>query len=202
MVNGRSEIFCCGYVGEVAVRTAGVDSSDGETPGCQAMGVVSVQSRNNGRTAIDSGRELEQKLSARRVYERFCGGMDASAETVGRGTRMKIGDRCFVHGYIDEIRKDTVIVRNSGGYFGTNPGEVITVYDTAHPNWIPVSAKFPPEDEDVLLQFPSNQGVGYYEDGDWMINTGDGIYSIVGSNEEKPIAWMPLPSPYREGGQS
>ena len=37
---------------------------------------------------------------------------------------MKIGDRCFVHGYIDEIRKDTVIVRNDGGYFGTIPSEV------------------------------------------------------------------------------
>ena len=39
---------------------------------------------------------------------------------------MKIGDRVFVHGYIDEIRKDTVIVRNDGGYFGTIPSEVIT----------------------------------------------------------------------------
>ena len=39
---------------------------------------------------------------------------------------MKIGDRCFVHGYIDEIRKDTVIIRNNGGYFGTIPSEVIT----------------------------------------------------------------------------
>lgn len=39
---------------------------------------------------------------------------------------MKIGDRVFVHGYIDEIRKDTVIIRNAGGYFGTIPSEVIT----------------------------------------------------------------------------
>lgn len=39
---------------------------------------------------------------------------------------MKIGDRVFVHGYIDEIRKDTVIIRNDGGYFGTVPSEVIT----------------------------------------------------------------------------
>jgi len=38
----------------------------------------------------------------------------------------KIGDRIFVRGYIDEIRKDTVIVRNDGGYFGTTPSEVIT----------------------------------------------------------------------------
>ena len=39
---------------------------------------------------------------------------------------MKIGDRIFVHGYIDEIRKDTIIVRNDGGYFETVPSEVIT----------------------------------------------------------------------------
>lgn len=39
---------------------------------------------------------------------------------------MKIGDEVFVHGYIDEIRKDTVIIRNNGGYFGTIPSEVIT----------------------------------------------------------------------------
>lgn len=39
---------------------------------------------------------------------------------------MKIGDRIFVRGYIDEIRKDTIIIRNAGGYFGTIPSEVIT----------------------------------------------------------------------------
>ena len=37
---------------------------------------------------------------------------------------MKIGDEVYVHGYIDEIRKDTVIIRNDGGYFGTAPSEV------------------------------------------------------------------------------
>lgn len=39
---------------------------------------------------------------------------------------MKIGDEVYIHGYIDEIRKDTVIIRNNGGYFGTVPSEVIT----------------------------------------------------------------------------
>lgn len=36
----------------------------------------------------------------------------------------KIDDRIFVRGYIDEIRKDAVIVRNDGGYFGTILSEV------------------------------------------------------------------------------
>ena len=38
---------------------------------------------------------------------------------------MKIGDRVFVHGYVDEIRKDTVIIRNNGGYFGTIASEIM-----------------------------------------------------------------------------
>ena len=38
---------------------------------------------------------------------------------------MKIGDSIYVHGYVDEIRKDTVIIRNNGGYFGTVSSEII-----------------------------------------------------------------------------
>ena len=37
---------------------------------------------------------------------------------------MKIGDEVFVRGYVDEIRKDCIIIRNDGGYFGTVPSEV------------------------------------------------------------------------------
>ena len=37
---------------------------------------------------------------------------------------MKIGDEVFVHGYVDEIRKDCIIIRNDGGYFGTVPSEL------------------------------------------------------------------------------
>ena len=44
---------------------------------------------------------------------------------------MKIGERVLVQGYVDEIRKDTIIIRNSGGYFGTSPNEIDT-YKTDH----------------------------------------------------------------------
>lgn len=37
---------------------------------------------------------------------------------------MRIGDEIYVHGYVDEIRQDTVIIRNDGGYFGTDPAEI------------------------------------------------------------------------------
>ena len=49
---------------------------------------------------------------------------------------MKIGDRIFVRGYIDEIRKDTVIVRNAGGYFGTILSEVTGELPSAQPEII------------------------------------------------------------------
>ena len=39
---------------------------------------------------------------------------------------MKIGDHVYVHGIVDEIRKDTVIIRNEGGYFGTVASEIRT----------------------------------------------------------------------------
>ena len=37
---------------------------------------------------------------------------------------MKIGDTVYIRGTIDEIRKDVVIIRNKGGYFGTVPEEI------------------------------------------------------------------------------
>ena len=48
---------------------------------------------------------------------------------------MKIGDRIYVRGYIDEIRKDTVIVRNDGGYFGTVLSEVTGELPSAQPEY-------------------------------------------------------------------
>lgn len=36
----------------------------------------------------------------------------------------RIGDEVYIHGYIDEIREGTIIIKNSGGYFGTTRKEV------------------------------------------------------------------------------
>lgn len=38
--------------------------------------------------------------------------------------KLKIGQEVLIHGYIDEIRKDTIIIQNEGGYFGTVECEV------------------------------------------------------------------------------
>ena len=40
---------------------------------------------------------------------------------------MKIGDEVYVHGYVDEMRKDVIIIRNEGGYFGTVESEIVNV---------------------------------------------------------------------------
>lgn len=47
---------------------------------------------------------------------------------------MEIGDEVYIHGYIDEIRQDIIIIKNDGGYFGTVEDEIISyqkrAYDT------------------------------------------------------------------------
>ena len=63
--------------------------------------------------------------------------------------------------------------------------------------WIPCSERLPDTNRDVLLQFNNNIGVGFLENGEWGVNTGDNIYSEIGEGEAKPIAWMELPEPYK-----
>ena len=114
---------------------------------------------------------------------------------------MKIGDRIFVRGYIDEIRKDTVIVRNDGGYFGTIPSEVIQ----SEQGWIPCSERLPKDGRQVLVYARSvHFALAKYDE----LRNADGSYSMqwVTFDAWKPfytikdvIAWMPLQEPYQEG---
>ena len=39
---------------------------------------------------------------------------------------MRIGEEVRVRGIVDEIRRDVVIIKNKGGYFGTVPEEIET----------------------------------------------------------------------------
>ncbi len=38
---------------------------------------------------------------------------------------LKIGDEVYIHGFVDEVRRDTVIIKNEGGYFGTVTEEIM-----------------------------------------------------------------------------
>ncbi len=67
------------------------------------------------------------------------------------------------------------------------------------PHWIPCGERLPDTNRDVLLQFNNNMGIGFWENGEWGVNTGENIYSEIGEGEEKPIAWAELPEPY--GGE-
>lgn len=101
---------------------------------------------------------------------------------------MKIGDKVFVRGYIDEIRKDTIIIRNEGGYFGTVKSEIIE----AEPQWIPVSERLPEE-----------KGLYVVTD-----SKGDVVRFVFEDTEMSreywkrcAKAWMPSPKPYEEDNE-
>lgn len=67
------------------------------------------------------------------------------------------------------------------------------------PHWIPCSERLPEDKCDVLIQFGWNMAVGCIDGGDWRINSGDAWCTEVAEDDGKPIAWTPLPEPYKEG---
>lgn len=66
--------------------------------------------------------------------------------------------------------------------------------------WIPVSERQPEYEMDVLLQFTSNMCVGFFHPSEsWIIWSGGDWCTGVLEGDEEPIAWMPLPEPWKEG---
>jgi hypothetical protein len=127
---------------------------------------------------------------------------------------LKIGDEVYIHGFVDEVRRDTVIIKNEGGYFGTVTEEIIPSVQP-EPQWIPCSERLPDtphyyeEDEfresDFILIYTkindieneSNIYVAQYciDDGD---KTGYFVVPFCGDTfREGVTAWMPLPKPYK-----
>ncbi len=135
---------------------------------------------------------------------------------------VKIGEEVYIHGYIDKIRKDIVIIRNEGGYFGTVSSEINTLEQESN-KWIPVSERLPKENGWYQCTvIPNNVPMTlelFFKNGKWLdnrrINMFD-LYDIYGYGNTKEkhklsyqdlisefewtenvIAWMPLPEPYR-----
>lgn len=89
--------------------------------------------------------------------------------------------------------------------FGTYKPEILSkdlreyFISSAEPErkWIPVTEALPKVRTDVLLAFEKNMAVGFYSHDCWNVNTGNGFYTGVFTDEDKPIAWMPLPEPWR-----
>lgn len=64
------------------------------------------------------------------------------------------------------------------------------IEELSKPRWVSVKERLPDAYEDVLLQFPNNQAVGFCDrDGCWGVYSGDGFYTEVADNEPKPTHW-------------
>ena len=72
---------------------------------------------------------------------------------------MHIGDEVFVHGYIDEIRNDTIIIRNVGGYFGTSRDEVFYYEEDGCDTLNSVDHKDEPQTDDIPMEYFENGGI-------------------------------------------
>ena len=111
---------------------------------------------------------------------------------------MTLGDRVYVFGYVDEIRKDVVIIRNDSGYFGTEKHNIFvaeTVKEMeAKSRWIPVSERLPDNQSAVLvtckgLVFDSDViSIALYDDKEF--------YNFDGKKLDAS-AWQLLPKPYK-----
>ncbi len=90
--------------------------------------------------------------------------------------------------------------------YGTSPNKIkgrIVELPSAQPKWVSCSERLPkPNEED---------GNGFYkaylvQDGRWMdVARWDGKYWVAWGYSTvllNVVAWQPLPTPYREGGQS
>ena len=103
---------------------------------------------------------------------------------------MKIGDEVFVHGYVDEMRKDTVIIRNDGGYFGTDESELYL--PSVVGEW---NKGFPEEDGIYLIT-----KISFGWNGEEHIDIDIAKFEVADGwhKSDKITAWMPLPEPYKE----
>lgn len=57
--------------------------------------------------------------------------------------------------------------------------------------WIPVSERLPEDNKEVLVDRNAGPYLAWFEDGEWRTE------DFVIDKEFEPIAWMPLPEPYK-----
>lgn len=77
--------------------------------------------------------------------------------------------------------------------------EMITNMPSARPEqrWILCSERVPEEDEQVLVYLYDSPYIAWIDsNGEW--NTEEFTLDKEKEREDEPIAWMPLPEPYRE----
>ncbi len=112
---------------------------------------------------------------------------------------MKLGDEIYVHGFVDEIRKDCVIVKNKGGYFGTAQEEIseaLPPIDLKMDRWIPVSERLPKEKGYYLVTRKNPKGHVTKVIYDPSRVERHVYNSPWGNGDADVLAWMELPKPY------
>lgn len=84
--------------------------------------------------------------------------------------------------------------------------EALTELPPAQPGWIPCETELPKENGQYIITVKYEHVDGYEdiysEHGEWVDGHWDfGLGYYHCGRVEKVLAWMPLPKPYREGGQ-
>ena len=83
--------------------------------------------------------------------------------------------------------------------------KIPSVTPSSQPGWIPCRTALPKEDGQYIVTVKYEHVDGYEdiysEHGEWVDGHWDAGYGHCG-RVEKVLAWQPLPTPYREGGQS
>lgn len=92
---------------------------------------------------------------------------------------IRIGDEVYVHGYVDEIRKDVIIIRNEGGYFGTVEDEIVAYgIKELHKDYTEpkvVIEQTEPMTEDLIKRSEAIKAL--CEDGVWLEQ--QGVYTLA-----------------------
>ena len=72
----------------------------------------------------------------------------------------------------------------------------------AQPGWIPCSTALPKDEEEVIVSIHDDSGdyACDYTSSGWYAAAGE-FWVVDNEASMRVVAWMPLPTPYREGGQ-
>ena len=81
-------------------------------------------------------------------------------------------------------------------------GEAMNSLPSAQPGWIPCSTELPKDEEEVIVSIHDDSGdyACDYTSFGWYAAAGE-FWVVDNEASMRVVAWMPLPTPYREGGQ-